>query len=582
MRFKLEDTCITFLIFFCIVVYRLCERKGWFSPRLVLALPQGNKAKDNVILKNYVGSSRTQAVLDWVNYNLASRIKEIRSLDELENEWLTFREEKQKLRLILVSSLQVPPMFYSVMSVKFTGRAMFGTIGDDTVSGQSMLNSTKWGKVPAYMVLTPEQVYIFGSRPGEHPNIHSIALFLMTLQPEVNDMFLMSLVIVNVMCWFELVLARGNLFKRLGSLLWHICKWNCLLILLCFPVLGVFQLPYMDMVLDGALKLLRLTGTSWLASLIRADWLAYYSNNMPFLGGIFAAYAAVVGLFHHKYRGPEPEGATATEQGSWPRLNWDTYANFLFQPISGTASTREMELDIGMEMLIDQLSLPNNWLGPLVSNDYLKELPTWKYTGPNIDSDIGSDNDGNMPRVDSEYEEDPSRPESPVASDQEPAMFMCEKCRALQELPDMSEEGKQKREQEQIESESACAKYLMDGDYKCMCRHNQNDHNTNSHGTSNKHSPKSRSSKTKKTKPPGDPDPRAETYHPPPGMLPVLDCSICLDGLKYDVVLCGLPCKHSFHHECIMHWLNQYNHLCPLCRWPAYKAKPCILHQHSE
>ncbi len=54
---------------------RLCERKRWHSSRLVMGLPQGQKAKDKVVLKSYTGSTKTQAVLDWVNYNLASRIR---------------------------------------------------------------------------------------------------------------------------------------------------------------------------------------------------------------------------------------------------------------------------------------------------------------------------------------------------------------------------------------------------------------------------------------------------------------------------------------------------------------------------
>ena len=57
------------------VVSRLCDRKRWHSSRLIMGLPQGHKAKDNVMLRSYTGSTKIQAVLDWVNYNLASRIR---------------------------------------------------------------------------------------------------------------------------------------------------------------------------------------------------------------------------------------------------------------------------------------------------------------------------------------------------------------------------------------------------------------------------------------------------------------------------------------------------------------------------
>ena len=45
-----------------------------------MGLPRGQKAKDNVILRSYAGSTKTQAILDWVNYNLASRIRYLVSL----------------------------------------------------------------------------------------------------------------------------------------------------------------------------------------------------------------------------------------------------------------------------------------------------------------------------------------------------------------------------------------------------------------------------------------------------------------------------------------------------------------------
>ena len=41
------------------------------------------------------------------------------------------------------------------------------------------------------------------------------------------------------------------------------------------------------------------------------------------------------------------------------------------------------------------------------------------------------------------------------------------------------------------------------------------------------------------------------------------ECSICLKTFKNNNVT--LPCKHSFHENCITMWLNSKNN-CPLCR----------------
>lgn len=40
-------------------------------------------------------------------------------------------------------------------------------------------------------------------------------------------------------------------------------------------------------------------------------------------------------------------------------------------------------------------------------------------------------------------------------------------------------------------------------------------------------------------------------------------CSICMEGDNYDGI--KLSCKHSFHHKCIMPWL-ELNNTCPVCR----------------
>ncbi|XP_032788903.2 E3 ubiquitin-protein ligase RNF103 isoform X2 [Daphnia magna] len=62
---------------------------------------------------------------------------------------------------------------------------------------------------------------------------------------------------------------------------------------------------------------------------------------------------------------------------------------------------------------------------------------------------------------------------------------------------------------------------------------------------------------------------------PPPNMkwISSADCAICLDRYRFTVDVCGLPCGHQFHHNCIMVWLQRDNHHCPICRWPAYQNK---------
>ena len=50
-------------------------------------------------------------------------------------------------------------------------------------------------------------------------------------------------------------------------------------------------------------------------------------------------------------------------------------------------------------------------------------------------------------------------------------------------------------------------------------------------------------------------------------------CSICMSDLNIDEQVCDLPCKHTFHDECIQPWLSNYNYKCPICRKEVGKPK---------
>ena len=368
-------------------------------------------------------------------------------------------------------------MFLSVLSVKFTERVTFGMVNPNVLRKgimNSLLNSEK---LPQYVILTPEKKYLFGSGSGEYLNYNSLALFLKTIHPEVNDIFLLSLILVNVSCWLEICIVHGVVLKRIGHLLWHVGKWNFLLILLWLPTLALFQLPYMNQTLEFALTGLRYTGMTQAVSWMRSDWL-WYENNLPFIFAAFVVYAVGVAIIHYKYQDPEVPQPQA-ELWSFP---WHTYTNYLFQPMSTLTQPapvhQDYDLEVGMEMLIARLAVPNFWLRPTISSDYIAELPVWKYLGPNIDSDLGSDTDA-MSLESAEGEDCGSGTESVCsissASGEKPRplMFVCEKCRALQENAGKS---RQQLEEERLESESACAKFLMDGDYKCSCQHDQRPH----------------------------------------------------------------------------------------------------------
>lgn len=49
------------------------------------------------------------------------------------------------------------------------------------------------------------------------------------------------------------------------------------------------------------------------------------------------------------------------------------------------------------------------------------------------------------------------------------------------------------------------------------------------------------------------------------------ECAICLEAMPIGTTVRILPCRHSFHHECIVGWLNEDKHTCPMCKFDLFQ-----------
>ena len=52
-----------------------------------------------------------------------------------------------------------------------------------------------------------------------------------------------------------------------------------------------------------------------------------------------------------------------------------------------------------------------------------------------------------------------------------------------------------------------------------------------------------------------------------------IECTICLNNIVKDDKMIKLSCNHSYHSDCIMTYLKNYNHKCPICRCEIGTAK---------
>ncbi|KAI3988716.1 hypothetical protein MKX01_025028 [Papaver californicum] len=54
--------------------------------------------------------------------------------------------------------------------------------------------------------------------------------------------------------------------------------------------------------------------------------------------------------------------------------------------------------------------------------------------------------------------------------------------------------------------------------------------------------------------------------------IAIIACCICLEESKAEEEISRMPCRHMFHADCIVSWLEQSNS-CPMCRFKVYQLE---------
>ncbi|KAM4052292.1 E3 ubiquitin-protein ligase RNF103 isoform 1-T1 [Anomaloglossus baeobatrachus] len=360
---------------------RYCKKRGWMRSTLIMSVPQTNHSKGKVMLKEYSGRKiETEHIFKWITAHAASRIKTIYNSEHLKEEWN--RSDQYKVKLFLFANLDQPPAFFSALSVKFTGRVEFIFVNVANWDNTSYTAEIGISRTPSYVLKTPEGIYKYGNNTGEYVSLRAMDSFLRTLQPEVNDLFVLSLVLVNLMAWMDLFITQGATIKRFVVLISTLGTYNSLLIISWLPVLGFLQLPYLDSFYEYSLKLLRYSNTTTLASWVRADWMFYSSHPALFLG-TYLGHGLLIDYFEKKRRSNNNADEANANNLEWLSSLWDWYTSYLFHPIASFHHfPNNSDWDEDPELFLERLAFPDLWLHPLIPTDYIKNLPTWQFHGP--------------------------------------------------------------------------------------------------------------------------------------------------------------------------------------------------------
>ena len=605
------------------MICRWCERRGWHSSHLLLALPQVYKQKANVATHTYQGPLRQNAISRWIRQKLHQKIETIQNFGKFRDEWLTFQNgwQESEVRVLLFTDQDSIPMFFSALSVKFPGRVKFGVVNEDNGSAhewtQTLLPDTNFS-LPLYLIITSEGAYVYGKNQGDCLTFFSMETLLKFLHPCLNDIFIFSFLVANLVSGLELIIVQGSLGQRLRRFLWCVVKYNSAVIMLWLPLIAMFQLPYLDHLPLLGLKLSRLLATSPLGEAFRRD-IFFYSQHPYILASSFLFAGIVFGVIAYKVTG----GRYEEDNEPWfnfaqMRTLTHLRSNEFFEPMfmSGYSG--------GMEIFGSRLNLPSLSLEPVISPHYISLLPTWQYCSTLRSSDdcchscscdhCNEDSDGKVT-------ENSGSPGGMDSSGQFPCSCPLDH-----------------RSSGQGYSCIASADDLLDGNYHCECEEHARLHNlsvpvpTHSPSISNyaasrecflpPHSGSSVASSdsircTKCSQwlqkqsftsigtatsngtitttqisgcelessfgcSPESQTSSADCVDFPEGYLACSHCVICLEEYSTGVTLCGLPCSHVFHHSCILTWLKRDHHFCPVCRWPSFRPRPQLVHAHAE
>uniref|UniRef100_UPI0037E8359C E3 ubiquitin-protein ligase RNF103 isoform X2 n=1 Tax=Semicossyphus pulcher TaxID=241346 RepID=UPI0037E8359C len=518
--------------FNCSNDHRSCMRRGWQRSTLIMSVPQTSASKGKVMLREYDGRRiETEHIFRWMTSHVSQRIKTLRRSEQLVEEWRS--DSAHPVKMFLFACLSQPPAFFSALSVKFTGRIDFIFVDIRHWDNHSSLSEIGVTQSPAYILKMPEGIYRYGNSTGEFLSLVAMDTFLRSLQPEVNDLFVLSLVLINLLAWMDLFITQGATVKRFVVLIRTLGTYNSILLVSWLPVLALLQLPYLDALYGYSLKLLRYADTTSLASLVRADWTFYSSHPALFLS-TYLAHGLLVDYFEKKRRCGIRSQEDSTTNLEWLASLWDWYTSYLLHPIASLQQVPSDHSDWEEDpnFLLERLAFPDLWLHPLVNMDYIKGLPTWRFRaqskaeGGGSDEELDKETDASRSdsesseQTDESHDRGPSRP--PHSS------------RILRRSSSAEDSNTH------TDPAASCYRY------------------------GNRDSPSAD---------------RLLEQQPcdwsvwPCDVLHCSECVVCLENFVNQELLMGLPCGHAFHQQCIMVWLASGRHCCPVCRWPSYKKR---------
>uniref|UniRef100_A0A914VSB2 RING-type domain-containing protein n=1 Tax=Plectus sambesii TaxID=2011161 RepID=A0A914VSB2_9BILA len=356
---------------------RLCHQRDWNTSRLIVALPDStDSAKARIRMFVYTGQYHVTSITQFVFARTAPNVKSLRDASAL-SKWLS-RATTGDVCLLLVSSLTLPPFFLSALSTKFTDRVHFGITSPDVfdeVAGDEATPST----VGRYWLVTSggrteyaRRRGITADRANEQINYDGLGSLLRWVSPDLNDAFVVSLVLVNLLAVTAVFDLRASPLQALVHLVWTLVKYNCCLLSGWMLLLAVSNRQPLVGLGRAGLALLRRLVLGWPGRTLLADAQVLLAPGYSWL--TVTLYALFTGALYILRRRFWPQTLEEPEPWSeWFRFNRPMVVLNPGRPAFYRSASPK--LSPRLRALLRQLNLSEYSLPGTFSYEFLFDLP---------------------------------------------------------------------------------------------------------------------------------------------------------------------------------------------------------------
>jgi len=229
---------------------------------------------------------------------------------------------KYPVRILYASTLDEIPLLYSALSIKYTGRLRFGFLhyndsapATDPLLGwpdRFVVSTRTWNST--YRQLGSDASYSYPA----------MNLVIMTLMPDANDLFMLTLILINFFSLTDLFLfVNRTFFQAFAHYLCITVSLNSAVILLWIPVSALLSCwPLYDLLISGGGVMLRSTVNSiGMVSLRQLMLLSETSNAQAYVICQHAVFCVIIGCLLYRYTNCLGDGTISEIQTLYSILN---------------------------------------------------------------------------------------------------------------------------------------------------------------------------------------------------------------------------------------------------------------------